>query len=71
MKRSGILLVLMLTACVLCVAQAQEGDSTSVLDEVVIRAYLYNRPANEVPAAVATLDQKISNALIILRFFLP
>ncbi|HMG91527.1 MAG TPA: TonB-dependent receptor [Chryseolinea sp.] len=58
MKRSGILLVLVFSACILRVAQAQEDDTTRVLNEVVIRAFLYNRPANEVPAAVATLDQK-------------
>jgi iron complex outermembrane receptor protein len=58
MKRSGILLVLMFSACTLSVAQAPEEDTTRVLNEVVVRAYLYNRPMNEVPAAVATLDEK-------------
>jgi iron complex outermembrane recepter protein len=58
MKRSGILLVLMFSACTLSVAQAPEEDTTRVLNEVVVRAYLYNRPMNKVPAAVATLDEK-------------
>jgi iron complex outermembrane receptor protein len=58
MKRSGTLLALMFSACILCVAQTQEDDTTKILNEVVVRAYLYNRPVNEVPAAVATLDQK-------------
>jgi iron complex outermembrane recepter protein len=58
MKRSGILLVLMFSACTLSVAQAPEEDTARVLNEVVVRAYLYNRPMNEVPAAVATLDEK-------------
>ncbi|HEX6892798.1 MAG TPA: TonB-dependent receptor, partial [Chryseolinea sp.] len=58
MKRSGILLVLTFSACILCAAQAPLEDTTRILNEVVVRAYLYNRPMNEVPAAVATLDEK-------------
>ena len=57
-KRSGILLALTFSACICCLAQVPENDTTKILNEVVVRAYLYNRPMNEVPAAVATLDQK-------------
>jgi len=57
-KRSGILLALTVSAYICCLAQVPENDSTKILNEVVVRAYLYNRPMNEVPAAVATLDQK-------------
>src|SRR5688572_22951565 len=42
-------------------ANAQDAtaiDSTKVLSEVVIQAYAYNRPASEVPAAVAVVGQK-------------
>ncbi|HEY5916759.1 MAG TPA: TonB-dependent receptor [Chryseolinea sp.] len=57
-KRSGILLALTFSASICCLAQAPQDDTTKILNEVVVRAYLYNRPMNEVPAAVATLDQK-------------
>ena len=33
-------------------------DTTKLLNEVVVNAYLYNRPINEVPTAVAVLSQK-------------
>ena len=33
-------------------------DSTKILNEVVIQAYAYKRPAEEVPAAVAVVSQK-------------
>ena len=33
-------------------------DSAKILNEVVIQAYAYKRPANEVPAAVAVVSQK-------------
>ena len=42
-------------------ANAQDAtaiDSTKVLSEVVIQAYAYKRPAEEVPAAVAVVSQK-------------
>ena len=34
------------------------NDTTKILNEVVIQAYAYNRPADEVPAAVAVVAQK-------------
>jgi iron complex outermembrane receptor protein len=34
------------------------NDSTKLLNEVVVSAYLYNRPISEVPTAIAVLDQK-------------
>lgn len=34
------------------------ADTAKILNEVVIRAYAYNRPASEVPAAVAVVEQK-------------
>jgi iron complex outermembrane receptor protein len=34
------------------------ADTTKILDEVVIQAYAYNRPASEVPAAVAVVSEK-------------
>jgi iron complex outermembrane receptor protein len=37
---------------------ANANDTTKILNEVVIQAYAYNRPANEVPAAVAVVSQK-------------
>lgn len=32
-------------------------DTTKLLNEVVVHAYLYDRPLNEVPAAIAVIDQ--------------
>ena len=57
-KRTGLLLLLTLLTPTISLAQVTESDSTRVLNEVVVRAYLYNRPMSEVPAAVVTLDQK-------------
>lgn len=37
---------------------ANANDTTKILNEVVIQAYAYNRPADEVPAAVAVVSQK-------------
>ncbi len=34
------------------------NDTTRVLNEVVVNAYLYNRPINEVPTAVAVITQQ-------------
>lgn len=34
------------------------NDTTRVLSEVVVNAYLYNRPINEVPTAVAVITQR-------------
>jgi iron complex outermembrane recepter protein len=57
-KRTELLLLLTLAASTFSLAQVTESDSTKILNEVVVRAYLYNRPMSEVPAAVVTLDQK-------------
>ena len=57
-KRSGLILLSTLSTCTFSLAQVTESDTTKVLNEVVVRAYLYNRPVSEVPAAVVTLDQK-------------
>jgi iron complex outermembrane receptor protein len=37
---------------------ANANDTSKILNEVVIQAYAYNRPADEVPAAVAVVSQK-------------
>lgn len=48
----------------ICEAIAQDSDTTAasdtakILNEVVIEAYAYNRPADEVPAAVAVVSPK-------------
>src|SRR6188474_393901 len=57
-KRTGLILLLTLSTCTFSLAQVTESDTTKILNEVVVRAYLYNRPVSEVPAAVVTLDQK-------------
>src|SRR5262245_10545734 len=57
-KRTGFLLLLASSIFSFSIAQVTPNDSTKVLNEVVVRAYLYNRPMSEVPAAVVTLDQK-------------
>jgi len=36
----------------------QPDDSTRLLNEVVVHAYLYDRPMNEVPAAIAVVNQQ-------------
>lgn len=36
----------------------QVADTAKILNEVVIQAYAYNRPASEVPAAVAVVGQR-------------
>lgn len=36
----------------------QADDSSKFLNEVVVQAYLYDRPMNEVPAAVAVVNQQ-------------
>jgi iron complex outermembrane receptor protein len=38
-------------------ADKSADDTTRVLNEVVVNAYLYNRPINEVPTAVAVITQ--------------
>ncbi|WP_276367962.1 TonB-dependent receptor [Chryseolinea sp. H1M3-3] len=35
-----------------------DQDTTRILNEIVIKGYAYNRPADEVPAAVAVVNQK-------------
>ena len=57
-KRTGLILLLTLSTCTFSLAQVTGSDTTKILNEVVVRAYLYNRPVNEVPAAVVTLGQK-------------
>jgi iron complex outermembrane receptor protein len=57
-KRTGFLLLLASSIFSFSIAQVTQNDSTRILNEVVVRAYLYNRPMSEVPAAVVTLDQK-------------
>lgn len=56
---SALLLALIPTWCVLAQdANPQPSDTAKILSEVVIQAYAYHRPANEVPAAVAVVTQK-------------
>ncbi len=38
--------------------KTQAEDTTKLLNEVTIKAFLYNRPLNEVPAAIALVEQK-------------
>lgn len=56
--RTGFLLLLASSVYSSSIAQITQNDSTKLLNEVVVNAYLYNRPMSEVPAAVVTLDQK-------------
>lgn len=59
-KYSTIVFFLILTATSIALAQGQlspPNDTAKILNEVVIQAYAYNRPASEVPAAVASVSQ--------------
>src|SRR5688572_20180357 len=57
-KRTGLILLLTLSTCTYSLSQVTVSDTTMILTEVYLRAYLYNMPVNEVPAAVVTLGQK-------------
>src|SRR5688572_4909741 len=49
-----------LALCILfrnAIAQ-DSNDTTKILNELIIKGYAYNRPAEEVPAAVAIVTEK-------------
>lgn len=57
---SIVVLLIVATADVVCGQDTSTSynDTTKVLNEVVVNAYLYNRPINEVPTAVAALNSR-------------
>jgi iron complex outermembrane receptor protein len=42
-------------------SQEAAKDSTTLLSEVIVKAYAYNRPALEIPAAIGFIDSKLLN----------
>ena len=42
-------------------SQETAKDSTTILSEVIVKAYAYNRPALEIPAAIGLADSKLLN----------
>jgi iron complex outermembrane recepter protein len=42
-------------------SQVAAKDSTTLLSEVIVKAYAYNRPALEIPAAIGLVDSKLLN----------
>lgn len=59
MTRNFTVIVLLLAgSCVFAQDVTSQQDTAKILNEVVIQAYAYNRPASEVPAAVAVVAQK-------------
>lgn len=58
MRFSTFLLVAVLNSAVFGQDGSLGSDTAKVLNEVVIQAYAYKRPASEVPAAVAVVSQK-------------
>lgn len=55
-KTSGCIFIFFLTIGNVFAQDA--NDTTQILSEVVIKGYAYNRPSEEVPAAVAVVSQK-------------
>jgi iron complex outermembrane recepter protein len=48
----------MLLACLSSVAQEVTSDSSRLLEEVQIEAYLYNRPLSEAPVSIGVIDEQ-------------
>src|SRR5688500_13764616 len=60
-KYSALIFLILVVSTSIALAQDQTPavtDTAKILNEVVIHAYAYNRPVTEVPAAVATVNEK-------------